>query len=86
MHEVMDLCFYYLYLPQLFLNSKYRELEQITYIVKEHYDWLKSSASLSTLKKHVIFFPNTVLACDGFWGTCVEITMIAQLYANEQRI
>ncbi len=27
------------------------------YIVKEHYDWLKSSAVvLSTLKKHVIFF------------------------------
>ncbi len=34
--------FYYLYLPQLFLNSEYRECEQITYIDKEHYDWLKS--------------------------------------------
>ncbi len=39
------------------LNSEYKECEQITYTVKEHYDWLKSSASLSTLKKHVIFFP-----------------------------
>ncbi len=42
--------FYYLYLPQLFLNREYRECEHRTYIVKEHYDWLKSSPSLSTLK------------------------------------
>ncbi len=55
-------------LPQLFLNCKYRECQQRTYIVKEHYDWLKSSVSLSTLKKHVIFFPNTVLGCDGLRG------------------
>ncbi len=41
------------------LNSEYKECEQITYTVKEHYDWLKSSASLSTLKKHVIFFSET---------------------------
>ncbi len=56
------LLFYLLFVPQLFLNSEYRECEQRTYIVKEHYDWLKSSASLITLKKHVIFFPNSVLA------------------------
>ncbi len=40
---------------------------------KEHYDWLKSSASLSTLKKHSFFFPNTLLACDGLlviWSLC----------------
>ncbi len=47
---------------QLFLNSEYRECEHRTYIVKEHYDWLKSNTNLSTLKKHVIFFSNMVLA------------------------
>ncbi len=38
--EVMEDCYFfnYLYLPQLFLNSKYRECEHRTYIVKEHYD------------------------------------------------
>ncbi len=40
--EVMEdyYFFNYLYhtLPQLFLNSKYRECEHRTYIVKEHYD------------------------------------------------
>ncbi len=56
------------YLPQLFLNSEYRECEDRTSIVKEHYDWHKSSASLSTLKKHVNFFPNTVLGCGGLRG------------------
>ncbi len=30
---------------------EYRECEHRTYIVKEHYDWLKSSTSLSTLQK-----------------------------------
>ncbi len=54
--------FYYPYLPQLFLNGEYRECEHRTYIVKEHYDWLKSSVRLGTLKKHVIFFLNMVLA------------------------
>ncbi len=48
--EEMDFFFNYLYLPQLFLNSEYKEYEQITYIVKEKYGWLKSSTSLSTLK------------------------------------
>ncbi len=46
--EVMDDFFYNLYLPLLFLNGEYRECEYKTYIVKEHYDWLKSSVSLST--------------------------------------
>ncbi len=53
-----------LYLPQLFLNSEYRECEHRTYTVKEHYDWIKSSTSWSTLKKQVILFPNMVLAHD----------------------
>ncbi len=54
--------------PYKLYYREYRECEHRTYIVKEHYDWLKSSASLSTLKKHVIFFLNTVLACDGLRG------------------
>ncbi len=33
-----DSFLYYLYLPQLFINSEYRECEHRTYIVKEHYD------------------------------------------------
>ncbi len=45
--------FYYLYLPQLFINSEHRECEHRTYIVKEQYDRLKSSMSLSTLKKQI---------------------------------
>ncbi len=36
--EVMDYFFYYLYLPVI-LNSEYRECEQRTYIVKEHYEF-----------------------------------------------
>ncbi len=70
--------FYNLYLPKLFLNSEYREYEQRTCIVKEHYDRLKSSASLSTLKKHVTFLPNTVLGCDGLRGVWGRITISAQ--------
>ncbi len=42
--------FNYLYLPQIFLNSEYRECDHRTYIVKEHYDSLKSSTSLSNQK------------------------------------
>ncbi len=38
MGEVIDFFYYHLYLPQLFLNSEYRECDQRTYIVKEHYD------------------------------------------------
>ncbi len=58
--------FYYLY--QLYWNGEYRECEHRTYIVKEQYDRLKSSASLSTLKTLIIFFPNMVLAWDGLRG------------------
>ncbi len=53
-----------LYLPQLFLNSEYSEWEQRTCIVKAKL----SSKSLSTIKKHVIFFPNTLLGCGGLRG------------------
>ncbi len=46
------------------LNGEYREYEQRTYIVKEHYDWLKSSASLSTLQKLPLY--SVKLSIHGF--------------------
>ncbi len=51
--EVMDELFLLSVPSTVILNSEYRECEHRTYIVKEHYDWLKSSASLSTIQKHV---------------------------------
>ncbi len=57
--EVMDTLFYYLYLPQL----------QRMWAQNLHHQrtlWL-SSASLSTLKKHVVFFLNTGFVMGGIW-------------------
>ncbi len=48
---------YYLYLPQLSLNSEYRECEHRTYIVKEHCDRLNPAHSQKTrhfLSEHSI--------------------------------